>query len=1101
MNKAITNSSGKSLTINGGGTITSASSINIVSNEGTLTTTNVVLSSTIAANGTYIVANYGNYTANNNTQIINAHGSGLAIYKGNIVLNGTGTVLNTEKNSLVVVSSPTGNVNITISGATITSVSTEAVKVSNTSYTATLNMSSGSIIGGNASNAYSGITTSGDGTKTINITGGFVRGYHVYGINMGTGTLNVGTSSGTFSRDNPVIVGNTYAVRTTTNSNWAWGSGALYGSSANGNYSSVGTTLRPNYTRVTVSDTTYGSGGYKSYLMPSADVVFEITNSSGSILNYASTLASAFSLANSNNKIRPLVDNTVSDVAITNSKGINLNTDGKTIILNKTITNAVDKSLILSGGGTITTSSAITLIDNNGTLTTLDVTLSNTKNSNTNYVVRNAGQYSCSQGTVISNTYGRGIVHYGGILAIFSSSEHSTNITTASYAIIIPSAASDMTQVSISGAYTTINSTNTVAITVQSNSFSSSVYMSSGTVGGIVSSGSGAGNIVINIQGGYVISNGVYGISANTTGALTTVNIGIYDDTYSGSSPQIVGSSYGVNTAGSAIWNFYDGRLYGSNATANYTADPSTKNPSNYYIRTISDEAYATNGYRTYLTRPYVMYDSDNATTGYADTLSEAFANVQNNGTIRALVDNTSTVAITNSKNVRLHTGTCTITLNKSITNSSGKTLTITGGGKITSASNMVLISNSGTLSVYNTEITRTGSSYVIYNLGDFALNSGTIITNTNGPGIAFYKGTMTIKSGAIIATSSSAIAHLGAYNGWSNTGDITITMSGGLIDAGGRGIQYYNDVTNSFNMTMSGGSIVTTGIGIYIGTAASAGTNNGSASIRLTGGEIKSTGASEAVYVARTNSSVFLGNNNSDINSFPKLINTDGNFAIRVNSGSWYWYDGFLYGINSGRGYYSAPASTASSYPISITADTTYNSSGYRSYLNASGGNLITYTPGQNVSAVEATSGRCIPSSGTSCQVILPSFTPNSGYSNIGWSTSSGSVFGAPIGSSYSLTSSSTTLYANAIPTEQCFSVDSGCNPGVNYSGMLNNCLSQCVSSCGAISCVTINGHTACDTSAFHACQSGCAGSCPGLVSDSLVSQCDLIDNCADYN
>ena len=85
-----------------------------------------------------------------------------------------------------------------------------------------------------------------------------------------------------------------------------------------------------------------------------------------------------------------------------------------------------------------------------------------------------------------------------------------------------------------------------------------------------------------------------------------------------------------------------------------------------------------------------------------------------------------------------------------------------------------------------------------------------------------------------------------------------------------------------------------------------------------------------------------------------------------------------------------------------------------------------VTYTAGSNVSSVGSTSGSCkIASSATanattpdSCDVTLPSITPNSGYTSIGWNTTNGATNGTEPGQSYTINYNPKTLYANAYPS-----------------------------------------------------------------------------------
>ena len=118
-----------------------------------------------------------------------------------------------------------------------------------------------------------------------------------------------------------------------------------------------------------------------------------------------------------------------------------------------------------------------------------------------------------------------------------------------------------------------------------------------------------------------------------------------------------------------------------------------------------------------------------------------------------------------------------------------------------------------------------------------------------------------------------------------------------------------------------------------------------------------------------------------------------------------------------------STSQGTAMGSSMSISIGT--SSSGTTMYYNcikAAVTKSVTYSKGSNVSAIGATSGSCQVAAvyngatqGTSCTVTLPSITANTGYTSVGWSTTNGATSGASAGNSYTLSASSTTLYANA--------------------------------------------------------------------------------------
>ena len=87
-----------------------------------------------------------------------------------------------------------------------------------------------------------------------------------------------------------------------------------------------------------------------------------------------------------------------------------------------------------------------------------------------------------------------------------------------------------------------------------------------------------------------------------------------------------------------------------------------------------------------------------------------------------------------------------------------------------------------------------------------------------------------------------------------------------------------------------------------------------------------------------------------------------------------------------------------------------------------------VNYSKGSNISSVGLISDSCkvnatSASTGTtSCNVILPSITPDSGYTVNGWSSTKDDATGIDVGSFYTIDTNSKTLYGNAvgIPTFQ---------------------------------------------------------------------------------
>ena len=104
-----------------------------------------------------------------------------------------------------------------------------------------------------------------------------------------------------------------------------------------------------------------------------------------------------------------------------------------------------------------------------------------------------------------------------------------------------------------------------------------------------------------------------------------------------------------------------------------------------------------------------------------------------------------------------------------------------------------------------------------------------------------------------------------------------------------------------------------------------------------------------------------------------------------------------------------AASAAVKVNTSVAISSNITY-------YAVTSKKVTVTYNKGSNVSSIGSTSGTCtIQNSATNCQVILPTITPSTGYSSVGWSTTNGATIGTTAGSKITL-SSNATYYANAI-------------------------------------------------------------------------------------
>ena len=131
---------------------------------------------------------------------------------------------------------------------------------------------------------------------------------------------------------------------------------------------------------------------------------------------------------------------------------------------------------------------------------------------------------------------------------------------------------------------------------------------------------------------------------------------------------------------------------------------------------------------------------------------------------------------------------------------------------------------------------------------------------------------------------------------------------------------------------------------------------------------------------------------------------NSTSNYTTSGGPGSSAWVG--LADTNTATVKYSSVANAATSNTCTTTLYSIYQFS-------------INYEKGSNVSAIGKTSDVCnLNHNTTSCTVVLPTITPNTGYTSVGWSTTSGDTTGTAAGSNYSLSNNSTIpkLYANAI-------------------------------------------------------------------------------------
>ena len=227
-----------------------------------------------------------------------------------------------------------------------------------------------------------------------------------------------------------------------------------------------------------------------------------------------------------------------------------------------------------------------------------------------------------------------------------------------------------------------------------------------------------------------------------------------------------------------------------------------------------------------------------------------------------------------------------------------------------------------------------------------------------------------------------------------------------------------------------------------YCKTTSTLGTSNGS--IAIPGEVIGSVGKYNSSYVGVATSSGTMSSSSS-----ATTANTTYYAVYRKNVTNYYYNSSYTSRTIYRNEWLTGTSSTSCATPVlstSATGRTNYSTAsgpgssawtglatsktttvGYSSVSAAAQSNAtilysiyqfnVTYSKGANVSAIGATSGSCkVTTSNTSCSVTLPTITANSGYTLVGWSTTNGATSGTSAGSSYTLSSNSTTLYGNAV-------------------------------------------------------------------------------------
>ena len=573
-----------------------------------------------------------------------------------------------------------------------------------------------------------------------------------------------------------------------------------YGTASTGYYMTTCTASSPCSGTMGTSNVSKSLTAYES--------VYQLYNSSGTSTGYANSLANAISNVSSGGTVKALKNN--SSGAVTISKNVKINTNGKTITLSNSITNSATTEI--TGNGTLYYSSGV-VISNKGNLTISNSTI---KTDYTAAISMSAGTINVNGGTFVINASSCSngcapFVPSGGTLNINGGTYQGTNLN---YLVINGGGTVNFGQtksLTVSG-IAIWNNSGTInfkqgtlkdvinGITLQggtANVSGGSITASGQAIsvnggetnitGGTLTGAHGivSGSGTVNITGGSIVGNSYEAIYNN--GA--TVNIGTRDNVVNDVPELHSSNSFSFNNV-SGTWNWYDGVLYGPKSTYNFNSAPSATE-TGYSAVTVVD---ATNGYKTYLLKSsdmvYRLFNSSGKITGYAANLSDAITNTSSGGTMLALKDNTS-AGVNVHNNVTLDTNGKTITMTGLLVNSAGYTLNIKGNGTITSSSSideLLYVLGTTNLSETTLQCTSSNCKRVVLQRGTLNMSSGTII-HTAGSAVTSEKGTFKVTSGSIIGSSGNGISVSGG-NVNLVTSDKKITVSGlyyGIISGGAK--------------------------------------------------------------------------------------------------------------------------------------------------------------------------------------------------------------------------------------------------------------------------------------------------------------------------
>ena len=289
--------------------------------------------------------------------------------------------------------------------------------------------------------------------------------------------------------------------------------------------------------------------------------------------------------------------------------------------------------------------------------------------------------------------------------------------------------------------------------------------------------------------------------------------------------------------------------------------------------------------------------------------------------------------------------------------------------------------SNTPTVVGYNTSASATSSSWS-HNTSKTVSSNATYYAITRKDAV-----TLTAKynaNGASLSSTSNQTCTLAAtYNGTAQATSCTVTAP--TITRSGYTIIGYNTSASS---TSNNSSYNTSSKALTLTSS-----NNNSTWYAITSKGVTATfNANGATSIGSTSQSCTMYNTSASCNITTPSITRSG-FTIT----GW------------GTSASATSAAVKVNTSVAISSNITY-------YAVTSKVVTVTYNKGSNVSSIGSTSGTCtIQNSATNCQVTLPTITPSTGYSSVGWSTTNGATTGTTAGSKITL-SSNATYYANAI-------------------------------------------------------------------------------------